>query len=226
MNHQQIRKFYKAYQKQILDEMQEYYDMPLKYIEKINENKYIAYEDNIKVIFTFVRRFGSDLSKLPNKIDKNLIKDYYERSWNWDESTPENERNAKNFLRVIGSSFSITKNFLQTKPNIKIILFTSLSSGHDTIYNDKSRYSKKLLLILGDQYEYITDPENFRYWIVNKDVIDYKSQNHIQLRMEILGETLNESIQFRHFPLRHSSTPINIIIKNKIKQRILENIYL
>lgn len=226
MNKQQIMQFYKAYKQQILDEMQEYYDMPLQHIEKIDDNKYIAYEDNIKVVFTFVRRFGGDLSKLPNIVDKNLVNEYYERSWDWAEDTPAIERNAKNFLRVAGTSFKITKQFFQNKLKCKVLLFTSAKSGHDNIYSDKSRYSKKLITILGDQYHYIADPDNFRYWIINKDVINYKDQNHLILRMEILKETLDEAVQARYFPLRHSSTPINVKIKAKIKQRVLKKIYL
>lgn len=226
MTYQQIKEFYKIYKQQILDEMQEYYDMPLQYVEKINDNQYVAYENDIKVIFTFVRRFGGDLSKLPNIVDKSLVKEYYERSWNWDESTPINERNSKNFLRVVGTSFKITKQFFQDKPSCNILLFTSLSKGHDTVYSDKSRYSNKLISILGDQYHYVANPDDFRYWVINKDIINYKDQNHIQLRMEILNESLNEAIQFRYFPLRHPLTSTNIKIKAKIKQRVLEKIYL
>jgi len=223
---QQIKQFYKAYKQQVLDEMQEYYDAPLQHIERIEYNKWIAYENNIKVNFVFMRRFGNDLYKLPNIIDKNQIKEYYERSWSWDETTPENERNAKNFLRVIGTSFKITQQFFQDKPNCKILLFTSLTKGHNSIYSNPSRYSKKLISILGDQYHYISDPDNFRYWIINKDVINYKNQNHINIRMEMLGENMDEAIKYWYYPLKYSSTSLNVKIKAKIKQKILREIYI
>jgi hypothetical protein len=225
MTQQQIRTFYKAYRQQILDEMQEYYDMPFTNVEKIDDNKYIAYEGDVKVIFTFVRRFGSDLVKLPNIVDKELVKEYYERSWGWADDTPDDKRNPKNFLRAIGTSFRITKQFFQDKPKCKVILFTPLREGHNSIYNDKSRYSKKLMTILGDQYYYLSDSDNFRYWIIDKDVINYKDQNHLWLRMEMLKETLDEATQYWYFPLRHPSTPTNVKIKAKIKQRVLELIY-
>lgn len=221
MNKEQIRTFYKTYKQQILDEMQEYYDIPLKHIEQINNNQYIAYDDNIEVIFTFIRRFGSDLLNLPNIVDKNLVKEYYEISWEW-KNTEDKYKTPQNFLRVSGTSFKIISEFLQTKPNIKILSFSGLLPGHDSIYSGS--FSKKLKHMFGDEYKIYIDNENSRYMLINKSIIDIKNHGGIQKLSQ--HTSLLEAIIRWEYPLLHPTTPINVKIKAKIKQKVLEKIYL
>lgn len=220
MTQQQIKEFYKAYKQQILDEMQEYYDMPLKHIEQIDDNQYQAYEDNIKVIFTFTRRFSGDLLNLPNIIDKNLVKEYYEISWKW-KDMKEQYKTTQNFLRVSGTSFKIISEFLKTKPNIKILSFSGLLPGHDSIYSGS--FSKKLKHMFGDEYRIYIDNENSRYMLINKSVINIESHGGIQKLSQ--HTSLLEAIIRWEYPLLHPSTPINVKIKSKIKQKVLKLVY-
>ena len=221
MTQQQIKQFYKAYKHQILDEMQEYYDMPLKYVEKIDNNKYTAYEDNIKVIFTFTRRFGSDLEKLPNIVDKRLIKEYYEISWGWSPEMDEKYKNTKNFLRVSGTSFKIISEFIQSKPNIQIISFSGLLPGHNSIYSGS--FAKKLKHMFGEEYRIYVNSEESQYMIINKSILDIDKHGGIQKLSQ--HTSLLEAIIRWEYPLLHPATPKNIKIKAKIKQKVLENIY-
>jgi hypothetical protein len=221
MTQQQIKQFYKAYKQQILDEMQEYYDMPLKHVEKIDDNKYIAYEDNIKVIFIFTRRFGGDLERLPNIVDKKLVKEYYEISWTWDPQMDEIYKTTKNFLKVSGTSFKIIYDFIRSKPNIQIIAFSGLLPGHNSIYSGS--FSKKLKHIFGGEYRIYINSEDSQYMLINKSVLDIDKHGGVQKLSQ--QTSLLEAIIKWEYPLLHPSTPSNVKIKAKIKQKILKNIY-
>ena len=57
MNTNEIIKFYKAYKTQIINEVQEYLDQPLKNMEKTSDTHYKVSEDNISASIRFRRNF-------------------------------------------------------------------------------------------------------------------------------------------------------------------------
>ena len=219
MTKQQIVEFYKLWREKILSEMKEYFDQPLQNIKKINNNEYLAIEDDLEIDFTFTRRFGGDIINLPNSIDKKQVQDYWELSWVFKKG----EKNNKNFLRACGTSFSIIKDFLASNNNIKIIYFSGLTRGHDSIYSGS--YKNKIENLFGREYSYIIKDDGGikSYFLVNKTILE---SNYGSIEKRAKSTSLIESIIYWRYPDFHPSTPPNIKIKNRIKQKVVENLYI
>ena len=78
MNRNEIIKFYKDYKNQIINEVQEYLDQPLKNMEKISDTNYKVSEDNISANIRFRRNFYDR----PNQyFDIYNIKNTYSLEW-------------------------------------------------------------------------------------------------------------------------------------------------
>jgi hypothetical protein len=133
MDKTKVIAFYKRYKDQILTEMREYMDIPLKNVNMLDDYTYIAYENNIEVKFTFKPKYFSNFSSanysyFPENTDKT-----YEISWEFDSSVSKNDKTPKNFLRILATSFKVLDMFLKNKsPNV--ITFSGLSKGHESIY--------------------------------------------------------------------------------------------
>ena len=214
----EIRKFYRDYKDQILLEMREYMDKPLENIDKISDYEYIAYENDIYVKYLFINRFGGDLLNLPKNVDKKLVQNYWEISWSFINNS---NKLPQAFLRVSGTSLQIINQFINNK-NPLIISFSGLTKGHDSIY--KGSFKNKIKNLFGEQYSYIVDEEDniFSYYLVNKSVL----KNNDAINNRANETSINESLIYWRFPHLHPSTPTNIKIKNKIKNKIITNIYI
>ena len=86
MTKQEIINFYKQYKIQILNEMKEYLDIPLKNINKIGKYDYIVEEDGIEAKFTIRPKYFSDSHKGYQYFSKNVDKTY-EISWLFTDNT-------------------------------------------------------------------------------------------------------------------------------------------
>jgi hypothetical protein len=220
MDKQKIFSFYKSYKNQILNEMKEYLDMPLKNIEKIGKYEYKVYEDNIEADFIIRPKYFSDSHKGHNFFPKNTDKTF-DISWSFSNNMAQNEKTPKSFLRITATAYKVLNDFIQNEqPNV--IAFSGLSKGHESVYYGDV-FLKRLKTIFGDEYDIITDKEASMIYIINKTVSLLKNESIIKRATKT---SLKESLIYWNYPLLHPSTPINIKIKQKIKQRIIKNLYL
>jgi hypothetical protein len=220
MDKQKIFSFYKSYKNQILNEMKEYLDMPLKNIEKIGKYEYKVYEDNIEADFIIRPKYFSDSHKGHNFFPKNTDKTF-DISWSFSNEMTQSEKTPKSFLRITATAYKVLNDFIQNEqPNV--IAFSGLSKGHESVYYGDV-FLKRLKTIFGDEYDIITDKEASMIYIINKTVSLLKNESIIKRATKT---SLKESLIYWNYPLLHPSTPINIKIKQKIKQRIIKNLYL
>jgi hypothetical protein len=220
MDKQKIFSFYKSYKNQILNEMKEYLDMPLKNIEKIGKYEYKVYEDNIEADFIIRPKYFSDSHKGHNFFPKNTDKTF-DISWSFSNNMAQSEKTPKSFLRITATAYKVLNDFIQNEqPNV--IAFSGLSKGHESVYYGDV-FLKRLKTIFGDEYDIITDKEASMIYIINKTVSLLKNESIIKRATKT---SLKESLIYWNYPLLHPSTPINIKIKQKIKQRIIKNLYL
>jgi len=220
MNKQEIIDFYKSYRNQILNEMQEYLDMPLKNVKKLGEYDYLVSEDNIEAKFTIRPKYFSpsyDAYKyFPEDTDKT-----FDISWSFAFDAPSNIKNPKNFLRVTATSYKILNDFIENKqPNV--IEFSGLSKGHESVYYGDV-FLKRLKTLFGDEYDIVTDKDTSMIYIINKTVSLLKNEAILKRSKQT---TIQESIIYWKYPQLHPSTPTNIKTKNKIKNKIIKNLYL
>jgi hypothetical protein len=78
--------------------------------------------------------------------------------------------------------------------------------------------------MFGEEYRIYINSEDSQYMIINKSVLDIDKHGGIQKLSQ--HTSLLEAIIRWEYPLLHSSTPNNVKIKAKIKQKVLGNIYL
>jgi hypothetical protein len=220
MNKQEITSFYKSYKSQILNEMKEYLDMPLKNIKKIGEYDYLVSEDDVEAKFNIRPKYFSN-SHLGHKFFPKNTDKTYEISWSFAFDVPLNIKNPKNFLRVTATSYKVLNDFIQNyQPNV--IAFSGLSKGHESIYYG-GIFLNRLKTLFGDEYDIIADKDSSLVYIINKTVSLLKEE---AINKRKNKTSLQESIIYWKYPQLHPSTSTNVKIKNKIKNRIIKNLYL
>ena len=217
MTKQQIREFYRSFKLQILNEIQEYLDIPLDNLEKTNKFEYRVWGDNIIADFTFRKKYYN----LPNPyFDIGKSKDSYELEWRWNQDMNKQFKNPKSFLRTWASGYQVIYDFLKDN-NPQVLSFSGLSKGHDNIYFGET-FLKRLKTLLKNEYDIIVDKEESTLYIINKTFSNIK--NEVILTRSNLT-SLNEAVIYWKYPDLHPSTSKNVRIKNKIKQRVIQNLY-
>jgi hypothetical protein len=220
MNKQEIANFYKSYKNQILNEMKEYLDMPLKNIEKIGKYEYKVYEDNIEANFIIRPKYFSDSHKGHNFFPKNTDKTF-DISWSFSDEITQSEKTPKSFLRITATTFKVLNDFIENEqPNV--IVFSGLSKGHESIYYGDT-FLKRLKTLFGGEYDVVADKEDSLIYIINKTVSLVKNEAILKRSEQT---SIQESIIYWKYPQMHPSTPTNVKIKNIIKNRIIKNLYL
>jgi hypothetical protein len=218
MTKQEIINFYKQYKNQILNEMEEYLDIPLKNINKVGKYDYIVGEDGIEAKFTIRPKYFSDSHKGHQYFSKNTDKTY-EISWLFTDNTTK--KTPQSFLRVTATSYKVLKDFIENEqPNI--ITFSGLSKGHESIYYGDT-FLKRLKTLFGEEYDVVIDKDNSIIYIINKTVSLLKSE---AINKRSQQSSLQESIIYFKYPNNHPSTPTNVKIKNKIKSKVINNLYI
>jgi hypothetical protein len=218
MNKSEIISFYKAYKSQILSEMKEYLDQPLKYITGYSRTTYIVSEDNIKAIYSFRSNFHDK----PNPhFDISKVNHSYSIEWRWYEGMDDTLKTSQNFLRVLASGYKVIVDFINNE-SPDVLSFSGLSKGHDSVYFGDV-FQKRLRTLIGDEYDVVNDENNSVVFIINKTISNLKSEA-ITKRAETTS--LQESIIYWKYNNLHPSTPHNVKIKNIIKKRVIENLYL
>jgi hypothetical protein len=216
MNRNEIVKFYKDYKNQIINEVQEYLDQPLKNMEKISDTNYKVSEDNISANIRFRRNFYDR----PNQyFDIYNIKNTYSLEWTWGFED-KNQRTPKNFLRVLASCYKVLNDFIKNK-NPEVISFSGMSKGHDSLYFG-STFQKRLKTLFGEKYDIVFDREKSAIYIIDKEVSNIKNES-INKRSQITS--LQEATTYWKYNHLHPDTPLNVKIKSKIKKIVLEKIY-
>jgi hypothetical protein len=220
MDKQKILSFYKLYKNQILNEMKEYLDMPLKNIEKIGKHEYKVYEDNIEANFSIYPKYFSPSYGTYKFFPEDTNKTF-DVLWSFSRKMAQNNKNPQSFLRVTATAYKVLNDFIQNEqPNV--IAFSGLSKGHESVYYGDV-FLKRLKILFGDEYDIITDKEASMIYIINKTVSLLKNESIIKRATKT---SLKESLIYWNYPLLHPSTPINVKIKQKIKQKIIKNLYL
>jgi hypothetical protein len=220
MTKKELILFYKKYRIQILNEMQEYLDIPLKNMKKLGKYDYIVNEDNIEAKFTFRPKHFPDSHPGYKYFPKNIDKTY-EISWSFAFDVPSNIKNPKNFLRVTATSYKVLNDFIKNEqPNV--ITFSGLSKGHESIYYGDT-FLKRLKVLFNDEYDVIINKENSIIYLINKTISLFKNEAILKRSQQT---SLQESIIYWKYNHLHPNTPTNIKIKNKIKNKIIKNLYL
>ena len=216
MNIKDIKKFYKDYKSQILKEIQEYMDQPLKNMKKISNTSYNVSEDGIDANIRFKKKYYT----VPRPyFDINTVKNIYSMEWWWGDTDIEN-RTPKNFLRILASCYKVLDDFIKVK-NPEVISFSGISKGHNSVYFGNT-FQKRLKTLFGEKYDITYDETELVVYIINKEVSNIKSES-INKRSKITS--LQEATIYWKFNHLHPKTPLNIKIKSKIKKRVLEKIY-
>jgi hypothetical protein len=220
MNRQEIISFYKSYKNQILNEMKEYLDMPLKNIKKIGKYEYNVSEDNIEAKFIIRPKYFSDSHKGHNFFPKNTDKTF-DISWSFSNEMAQNDKTPQSFLRITATAYKVLNDFIKNEqPNV--ISFSGLSKGHESVYYGDV-FLKRLKMLFGDEYDIATDKEASMIYIINKTISLIKNESIVKRATQT---SLKESIIYWKYPNLHPNTPINIKIKNQIKTKIIKNLYL
>jgi hypothetical protein len=220
MNKQEIISFYKLYKNQILNEMKEYLDMPLKNIKKIGKYEYNVSEGNIEAKFIIRPKYFSDSYNGHNFFPKNADKTF-DISWSFSNEMVQNDKTPQSFLRITATAYKVLNDFIKNEqPNV--ISFSGLSKGHESIYYGDI-FLKRLKMLFGDEYDIATDKEASMIYIINKTISLIKNESIVKRATQT---SLQESIIYWKYPNLHPNTPINIKIKNQIKTKIIKNLYL
>lgn len=220
MTKQEIINFYRRYKTQILNEMKEYLDMPLKNIKKISNYDYLVSEDNIEAKFSIRSKYFTDSHKAHQYFPKNTDKTY-EISWSFAFDMEDKYKNPQSFLRVTATAYKVLKDFIENEqPNV--ITFSGLSKGHESIYYGDT-FLNRLKILFGDEYDIIFNKEDSIIYIINKTISLIKNEAILKRANQT---SLQESIIYWKYSNSHPSTPLNIKIKNKIKNKIINNLYL
>ncbi len=220
MNKQEIIHFYKSYKNQILNEMKEYLDMPLKNVKKLGEYDYLVSEDNIEAKFTIRPKYFSPSYGAYKYFSEDTDKTF-DISWSFAFDAPSNIKTPQNFLRITATAYKILNDFIENKqPNV--IAFSGLSKGHESVYYGDV-FLKRLKILFGDEYNIVTDKDASMIYIINKTVSLLKNEAILKRSKQT---TIQESIIYWKYPQLHPSTPTNIKTKNKIKNKIIKNLYI
>lgn len=217
MKKEDILKFYKQYRNQIINEMKEYLDIPLKNIKKISDFDYLVFEDNIEAKFSIKSKYFSDSHKyFPKNIDKT-----YEISWSFPLDIESKYKTPQNFLRILATSYKVLKDFIENKqPNV--ITFSGSSKGHDSIYFGDT-FLKRLRTLFGNEYDIVLDKDNSIIYIINKTISLIKNES---INKRAKTTSLQESIIYWKYSHLHPTTPHNVKVKNIIKNKIIQNLYI
>lgn len=218
----QIKEFYRAYKSQILAEMQEYLDMPLSGIEK-GYTQYRVFEKSertgqreVSAIYTFRLTFPSSNQYFDVQDDTRA----WTLNWGWDE-VGDQVKTPQNFLRVLASGYQVLADFINNR-NPDLVSFSGLTKGHESIYTGET-FLKRLKTLFGRDYDIITDKENSVVHIVKKAISKLKKE---AIAKRAQQTTLLEAETYWKYPHLHPSTLKTTIVKQAIKKKVLEVIYL
>ena len=218
MTKSQVIKFYRLYRNQVLAEMQEYMDMPLEKMIKLDRFTYLVHEGKLEAEYFFRTKYVDDavLKYLDSESKHN-----YDLMWTFIPSVPEELKTKKNFLRVLASGLKVIDDFVSNN-QVDSISFSGATKGHENIYFGTT-FTNRLKQLLGDKYDIIFDRDSSTILMINKAASKVKSEA-IKKRAEITN--LQEAIQYWKYPLKHSETPQNVKIKSEIKKRVIKSLYL
>ena len=200
--------------------MKEYLDIPLKNVEKIGKYEYKVYEDNIEADFIIRPKYFSPsygaYKYFPENTDKT-----FDISWSFSNEMTQSEKTSKSFLRVTATAYKVLNDFIQNEqPNV--MAFSSLSKGHESVYYGDV-FLKRLKVLFGDEYDIVTDKDTSMIYIINKTI---SLLNNEAIYKRSKQTSIQESIIYWKYPHHHPSTPTNVKIKNKIKTKIIKNLYI
>ncbi len=200
--------------------MKEYLDIPLKNVEKIGKYEYKVYEDNIEADFIIRPKYFSPsygaYKYFPENTDKT-----FDISWSFSNEMTQSEKTSKSFLRVTATAYKVLNDFIQNEqPNV--MAFSGLSKGHESVYYGDV-FLKRLKVLFGDEYDIVTDKDASMIYIINKTI---SLLNNEAIYKRSKQTSIQESIIYWKYPHYHPSTPTNVKIKNKIKTKIIKNLYI
>ena len=200
--------------------MKEYLDIPLKNVEKIGKYEYKVYEDNIEADFIIRPKYFSPsygaYKYFPENTDKT-----FDISWSFSNEMTQSEKTSKSFLRVTATAYKVLNDFIQNEqPNV--MAFSGLSKGHESVYYGDV-FLKRLKVLFGDEYDIVTDKDASMIYIINKTI---SLLNNEAIYKRSKQTSIQESIIYWKYPHHHPSTPTNVKIKNKIKTKIIKNLYI
>jgi hypothetical protein len=224
MTRLEIVEFYRKYKTQIIAEMQEYLDQPLKNMVKLDNSTYLVIEDGIEAEYYFRKQQltqnyfpDSDVFKYIDDSTRNN----YNLSWKFSDTTNKELKTSKNFLRALASGLKVVVDFISNN-EVDSISFAPASKGHENLYFG-STFVNRLKTLLGGEYDIIFNKDDSQIILVNKKVSKLK-QAVIEKRAAITN--LEESTLYWKYPLLHSDTPLNVKVKNKIKKSVIKKLYL
>lgn len=220
-NKELIKKLYKEYKKEYLNEI---YDTPLEF-KKESPTKYNVYRDSKELAY-FLFTFKYDINNSPVDYKKYKLDRYWSVDWYWSPKVPKEEKNAKNFIRVTSTAFKIVDDFIRNYNYPSLLGFGGLTKQHENIYSDK-KFIDRWDTLLGERYYTKWDTENDKIWIVNKNF--YKTdETKISNASHVFKKSLSEIYRQQKFPNKHDTKGIfrHNMIKEQIKRIILKQIYL
>lgn len=218
MTKSQVIKFYRSYRGQVLAEMQEYMDMPLEKMIRLDKLTYLVVEGKLEAEYFFRTKYVDDtvLKYLDPESKHN-----YDLMWSFIPSVPDELKTKKNFLRVLASGLKVIDDFVSNN-QVDSISFSGATKGHENIYFGTT-FTNRLKQLLGDRYDIIFDRDSSTILMINKAVSKVKGEA-IKKRAKITN--LQEAIQYWKYPLQHPETPQNVKIKSEIKKRVIKSLYL
>lgn len=218
MTKSEVIKFYRSYRNQVLAEMQEYMDMPLEKMIRLDKLTYLVVEGKLEAEYFFRTKYVDDtvLKYLDSESKHN-----YDLMWSFIPSVPDELKTKKNFLRVLASGLKVIDDFVSNN-QVDSISFSGATKGHENIYFGTT-FTNRLKQLLGDKYDIIFDRDSSTILMINKAVSKVKSEA-IKKRAEMTN--LQEATQYWRYPHQHVTTPINVKIKSEIKKRVIKSLYL
>lgn len=218
MTKSEVIKFYRSYRGQVLAEMQEYMDMPLEKMIKLDRFTYLVVEGKLEAEYFFRTKYVDDtvLKYLDPESKHN-----YDLMWSFIPSVPDELKTKKNFLRVLASGLKVIDDFVSNN-QVDSISFSGATKGHESIYFGTT-FTNRLKQLLGDKYDIIFDRDSSTILMINKAVSKVKGEA-IKKRAEITN--LQEATQYWKYRHQHEATPINVKIKSEIKKRVIKSLYL
>ncbi len=194
----------------ILKEVSQHLNIPYRDIQKVNKFEYNVIDGDIILIYEFRRRFGGDLIHLPKIVDQLKVKEYYEIQW---YEKNNNALTNEQFLRASATMLTIIKDF-KTTYNIDIVMFGSLTKGHESIYSGNT-FKKVVDLLFNDKYLV----EDSTFWIINKAIL----KDSLSVIKRADRTSLDESREYWNNKYKNSSNSVKL--KRKIKEEIVNQIF-
>lgn len=221
-NKQVIRTLYETYRREYLNEL---YDTPLQYKQQ-DASKYSVLGDDNTPIAYFLFTFRYDINTSPIDYKKYNQSKYWDVSWYWDPSTPKDQKNSKNFIRITSTSFKIVTDFIESHNNPPLLSFSGMTESHERIYSNKL-FVDRWNTLLGNMYYTMWDDAHDKMWIVNKNF--YRNdESRIHTISQQMEKPTSEVYRITKFPNKGELKGIQKqkYIKEQLKRIILKQIYL